>query len=155
MVRAEESALSCCCDADKLDLQGDVDEYDDLEEDEEEDEGSALPPVQFIVNVTKGDKGLAFNCQTSGREVTITQVSLNDIAAAEADGDDESSFVPYTGPMFEELDDTLQQAFIDYLEERGVNRDFAYYLVELVHDKLEVEYMNWLARVQLFIADDE
>lgn len=108
--------------------------------------------MQFIVNVTKGDKALAFNCQTAGLDILIRQVSLND--AAVADDEAESSFVPYTGPMFDELDDTLQQAFTDYIEERGINNDFAYYLTELVHDKLEVEYMNWLGRVQGFIASD-
>lgn len=133
-------------------LQEDSDLPD--EDDEVEDEERSLPPVQFIVSVTKtnDNKALAFNCQTSGKDIIITQVSLNDIAAEE--GEEEGSFAPYTGPMFEELDDTLQQAFIDYLEERGINSDFGYYLMELVHDKLEVEYMNWLTRVQGFVANE-
>ncbi len=29
----------------------------------------------------------------------------------------------YTGPAFEQLDDTLQQAFLDYLEERGITAE--------------------------------
>eukprot|EP00878_Enallax_costatus_P002422 GHUV01002599.1.p1 GENE.GHUV01002599.1~~GHUV01002599.1.p1 ORF type:complete len:236 (+),score=57.93 GHUV01002599.1:175-882(+) len=137
----------------ELESQADSDEYSDVADDEEEDEESYLPPVRFIVNVVKGDKGLAFTCETNGREITITQVSLNDTADEEAE-DDDSNFVPYTGPMFDELDDTLQQAFIDYLEERGITSDFGYYLVELVNDKLEVEYMNWLTRVQSFVVDE-
>ncbi len=56
------------------------------------------------------------------------------------------------GPVFDELDTTLQQAFLDYLEERGVTAELAEYLLELVHDKLEVEYMSWLERMQNFIT---
>jgi hypothetical protein len=54
---------------------------------------------------------------------------------------------PYAGPVFAELDETLQQAFSDFLEERGVDADLALYLMELVQDKLEVEYCRWLGSV--------
>lgn len=33
----------------------------------------------------------------------------------------------------------------------GITADFASYLVELVTDKLEIEYMNWLQRVRVFL----
>lgn len=70
------------------------------------------------------------------------------------EGEDEESmgYPPYTGPEFEELDDTLQQAFADYLEERGITAEFGLYLMELLHDKLEVEYMNWLQRARDFVS---
>ena len=45
----------------------------------------------------------------------------------------------------------MAQAFLDFLEERGVTAELALYLMELVNDKLEVEYMNWLTRVQKFV----
>ena len=31
----------------------------------------------------------------------------------------------YSGPVFEELDDALQNAFYEYLEERGIHDDLA------------------------------
>lgn len=46
--------------------------------------------------------------------------------------------------MFAELDQTLQQAFLDYLEERGVNGEFGMYLMELANDKLEVSCAHQL-----------
>jgi hypothetical protein len=54
--------------------------------------------------------------------------------------------------VFAELDETLQAAFLDYLEERGVTPALGAYLVELVADKLEVEYMNWLGRMSRFVS---
>jgi len=57
-----------------------------------------------------------------------------------------------SGPVFAELDDTLRQAFLDFLEERGVTPEFGAYLMELVNDKLEVEYINWLGRMESFIS---
>jgi hypothetical protein len=55
---------------------------------------------------------IAFKCVGGGDYVRITQVELDDTS-------DSDQFTPYTGPVFEELDETLQQAFTDYLDERG------------------------------------
>jgi len=130
-----------------LDHQKQDDEDEEGMYEDEEDELNELPPVTFLVNVVKGDRVLGFSCETQGENIVITHVSLNDSGA-----DDEEEFMPYTGPVFTELDDTLQQAFTDYLEERGITAEFGNYLIELVHDKLEVEYMSWLTRVQDFIS---
>lgn len=143
-----------------LDAQegGELDEDDDEDGDgpggDDDDDGPALPPVVFSVNIAKGDRMMAFACETDGAEVFINHVSLSEAPGAEGAEDDaeEDGFAPYTGPVFGELDDTLQQAFVDYLEERGINGGFGAYLIELVHDKLEVEYMNWLQRARDFIS---
>lgn len=52
--------------------------------------------------------------------------------------------------VFEELDDELQQQFMSYLAERGIDQDLGGYLLRLVHDKEQREYMYWLERVQDF-----
>lgn len=54
--------------------------------------------------------------------------------------------------MFEELDDTLQQAFLDYLEERGVTAELGGYLRLLTLDKMTLEYQAWLGRVKDFLT---
>ncbi len=54
--------------------------------------------------------------------------------------------------MFSELDDTLQQAFLDYLEERGVTAELGGYLRLLYIDKMAVEYQSWLSRVKDFVG---
>ena len=55
---------------------------------------------------------MGFKCVGGGDYVRITHVELDD-----AGGDEQ--FTPYTGPVFDELDETLQQAFMDYLDVRG------------------------------------
>lgn len=55
---------------------------------------------------------LAFKCVGGGDFIRITAVELDDTG-------DDAEFPPYTGPVFDELDETLQQAFTDYLDERG------------------------------------
>jgi hypothetical protein len=55
---------------------------------------------------------LGFKCVGGGDYLRISHVELDDTS----EGD---QFMPYTGPVFDELDETLQQAFVDYLEERG------------------------------------
>lgn len=135
---------------------GGDDDDDAAEQDEDDEELDSLPPVTFSVNINKGDRIMAFSCETDGSEVLINHVSLSDAPEPEEEeeeNDDLVDFAPYTGPVFSELDDTLQQAFADYLEERGITADFGTYLMELVHDKLEVEYMNWLQRAREFIDD--
>jgi complement component 1 Q subcomponent-binding protein, mitochondrial len=125
--------------------------------------GGELPPVRFTVSVAKGGRLLAFECESSGEFVQILHVSLEDLEDEEdeeegeegaSDDDDEGEGAgvlggapPYAGPVFAELDETLQQAFSDFLEERGVDADLALYLMELVQDKLEVEYCRWLGSV--------
>ena len=55
---------------------------------------------------------IGFKCVGGGDFVRITHVELDDTR-------DSDQFMPYTGPVFDELDETLQQAFVDYLDERG------------------------------------
>jgi hypothetical protein len=129
-------------------------EGDDEEEiDEDESSINELPPVVFTVTIAKDPKFLSVTCSSNGQYISIRNVSLDDSTAEEGDEDEEGfNMESYTGPVFSELDETLQQAFVDFLEERGITADFGYYLTELVHDKLEVEYMNWLTRVQKFVT---
>jgi hypothetical protein len=163
------------------------------EYEEDEDEGFAPTPVVFSVTVSKGDALMGFKCVGGGDYVRVTHVELDDAGEA-------ANYTPYSGPVFDELDETLQQAFVDYLDERGgrllagrvwvlfwggapssrrcrqvfvdcldergppihascphahsplgITPEFGSYLVELVADKLEVEYMNWLGRVRTFL----
>lgn len=53
--------------------------------------------------------------------------------------------------MFTELDDKLQTAFVDYLEERGVNAELGRFIVDYAEDKEQREYMTWLGGVEKFL----
>ncbi|KAG2452173.1 hypothetical protein HYH02_003205 [Chlamydomonas schloesseri] len=134
-----------------LDAQPDYDEDED-EMDEYEDEEAQSRPVEFVVNIAKpgswGDEQvLVFECESDGEYLTIHSVSLDNM-----DGDEEFGAPGYKGPAFQDLDDTLQQAFVDYLEERGVNAYLGEYIRIYLEDKARLEYQSWLGRMRDFIG---
>lgn len=53
--------------------------------------------------------------------------------------------------VFNDLDEKLQNAFTEYLEERGVDHKLGAFLVGLCEDKEQREYMNWLEGVAKFV----
>lgn len=101
--------------------------------------------VMFNVSVVKGDKRLVFECRSDGSYMVIQHVSFEP-----ADG--EVSESAYTGPVYEELDEQLQTDFSDYLLERGITEELGAYLLQLLHDKEEREYMGWLQNVHGFVS---
>jgi len=105
---------------------------------------------------------MVFDCESNGAYVAINALALEPAGGGSgggSDGDDSEEEgggpggVPrYTGPPFEALDETLQQAFLDYLEERGVDATLGGYLVDLAADKAAAEYLGWLQRVRAFVS---
>ncbi|PNH07419.1 Mitochondrial acidic protein mam33 [Tetrabaena socialis] len=119
--------------------EGDEDEADD--EYGEDDAGDA--PVEFQVSIGKdGDDVLIFECESDGEYININNISLESMEV-----DDEPGPPAYQGPIFQDLDDTLQQAFVDFLEERGVNAYLGEYIRIYAQDKATLEYQHWLGRV--------
>lgn len=53
--------------------------------------------------------------------------------------------------VFSELDDKLQQAFMSFLSERGVNAELGQFIIEFSDDKEQREYMHWLEGVHSFL----
>ena len=58
---------------------------------------------------------------------------------------------PSAMQVFSQLDEKLQQAFVDYLAERGVNEQLGMFIVEYSADKEQREYMGWLEGVHSFL----
>lgn len=50
------------------------------------------------------------------------------------------------------LDPGLQQAFVNYLDERGVDLALGEYLMSTHEVKEQKEYVNWLARIEKFLG---
>lgn len=90
----------------------------DASSDEPEDEPN---DITFNVSVSKAGKALVFECISDGTYVDIRHVSLEPESGVESE-------TSYTGPVFGELDDELQNAFRAYVAERGVNEDLGEYL---------------------------
>ena len=55
------------------------------------------------------------------------------------------------GPIFEELDSALQNAFYEYLAEKGVNDDLCDRLADFCAAKEQTEYVNYLEEVAKFV----
>ena len=53
---------------------------------------------------------------------------------------------------FSTLDPGLQQGFVDYLAERGIDASVGEYLMSTHEIKEQKEYINWLARVEKFLV---
>lgn len=58
----------------------------------------------------------------------------------------------YAGPTFDELDNALQNAFYEYLADRGVDDSLAEKLTDFCSTKEQVEYVRWLGAVKDFAA---
>jgi hypothetical protein len=129
------------------------DDGDDDEDDEDDDEDPG--DVAFNVTVAKGASGpaLVFECVSDGTYVDVRHVALESKAgsggAVAGGGDDDDA--AYSGPVFDELDEELQDAFRAYLEARGVDEDLGEYLRWLLVDKEQREYTAWLEGVKRFV----
>lgn len=140
------------------------DDYDDFEEDfeddsedaSEEDDDDVVDEEDFtdeiaidfnvVVNSVDGNSQLEFDCVTDGEIIEIKNVSFESY-------DENSPMLgtPYTGPNFEDLEESVQDKFHEYLEERGINAELANYIVEAHLDKEQREYTNWLEKVAMFV----
>lgn len=57
----------------------------------------------------------------------------------------------YAGPAFDELDETLQNAFYNYIQELGISDDFATKLADYCSAKEQNEYVTWLKSIKNFL----
>jgi len=133
-----------------LDNQPEVgdDDYGDGDDDDKDDDSDVVP-VKFRVSIGKQGSALIFECESNGEVVVINHLAFERASNNEEEEDDTPA---YTGPVFDELDDTLQQAFLDYLEERGISAELGEYMRLMCLDKTALEYQAWLQRVRDFIA---
>jgi complement component 1 Q subcomponent-binding protein len=58
----------------------------------------------------------------------------------------------YAGPNFDDLDDAVTEAFLDYLEERKIDADLGYFVLAYSREKEQREYVNWLKNIQSFVT---
>ena len=128
-------------------MVNDQDEEEPLAFEDEDGELDVDVSIEFVVTVLKKDKSeeLVFECSSDGSYLEIKNMSL------EPSDEDELDEALYTGPVFEELDDEVQESLYSFLQERGITPDLAEYLLSLVHDKEQREYMDWLQKMITFL----
>jgi complement component 1 Q subcomponent-binding protein len=129
---------------------------DELGEDQEEneEEGGAPDGYRLLVTVAtpSSDRVMQVGCMV-GDHLRIHRVTL--FPASEAPGADKvfggmDELRTYAGPNFDELDQNLQNAFYEYLAERGVDDAAAQTIADYCGAKEQTEYVNWLAAARDF-----
>ncbi|XP_020242491.1 uncharacterized protein At2g39795, mitochondrial-like [Asparagus officinalis] len=100
--------------------------------------------ISVIVEVSKGEDSdlvLQFVCSAWPDAMDVEKVFTVRKGAAKA-------AMPFMGPDFGELDEELQRAVRDYLEERGVNDELAEFLHGYVEGKDRGELVRWLKNIE-------
>ncbi|XWS59093.1 hypothetical protein CRYUN_Cryun08bG0092400 [Craigia yunnanensis] len=71
----------------------------------------------------------------------------------------QSSTIPsssvYRGPFFSSLEPQLQDAFKEYLLARGIGENLTNFLLLTLHKKEQGQYLDWLQKLESFVATDK
>jgi complement component 1 Q subcomponent-binding protein, mitochondrial len=139
-----------CQDEAEMDGDDEMEEESELEtpaasEEEDDGEGPAMEfGINFDVKITK----------PSGEKIVIMCVAsrnliVRSVRHLEA-GVDIDNTLSYAGPVFEQLNEELQDSFYSYLEERSIGEDLSFFVLSYSRVKEQSEYSNWLNKVMAF-----
>jgi complement component 1 Q subcomponent-binding protein len=124
--------------------------------DAENEEDAVSFPVRASVTIEKDGQGaVTIDTVAQDGEIAVESVmyykdgKLADEQSAEADWQRRGLYI---GPQFAELDESLQNLFERYLEERGVNAALANFLPDYVEFKEQKEYTQWLQNMKNFVS---
>ena len=117
---------------------------------EGQEEEFPMESTDFTITIQdkSGEKGLVYYCQTAAGEGHRYMIGNVRSFASKAEKDSDSS---YNGPDFEDLDDSLQESFDEFLAEAGINDEVCDFIDATAIDKEQREYMRWLKNVDSFI----
>lgn len=134
----------------KFDVQDSTEEQLDENEDygqtagDEEDAIGDDVGVNFEVTIKKGAKKIVVSA-VGGEQLSVQGIRIMSAAANETEETD-----AYSGPPFEELQEEVQETFLDWLEERKVDGDLAFFVLAHARTKEQQEYVHWLHELQEF-----
>jgi complement component 1 Q subcomponent-binding protein len=114
------------------------------EGDEEEEAPQQEYGINFEVKITKPSGDMMSLMCTASEKLDI--VSVRHIGAGK-DSDDQDL---YNGPVFDHLDEKLQDAFYAYLSDRNIDEDLCYFIMSYSRDKEQKEYQIWLQKLLKF-----
>ncbi|XP_006302695.2 uncharacterized protein At2g39795, mitochondrial [Capsella rubella] len=101
--------------------------------------------ITFIVNISKGGAAEALEIMCSAWPDTI---EISNLCVRKGSKSSPSS---YGGPEFEELDDQLQDALYQFLEERGISNELAVFLHQYMKNKGKGEYVRWMESIKSYV----
>ncbi|KAG0227459.1 hypothetical protein BGW42_002933 [Actinomortierella wolfii] len=125
--------------------------------DDEEGELESLTfPVRCLITISKPNAG-SISVEAIAQDgafivESVANIKDNVLANSRTVEADWEKRGLYQGPPFAELDERLQVAFEQYLEERGINSDLAWFIPNYVFHKDQIEYTNWLKEFKAFVA---
>lgn len=122
-------------------------EMDENVEDEEIGDGDfdTETGVPFKVTIEKNGHKVIVDC------VAASMIEIQNVQYCPS-GKDVVTDNLYGGPIFEDLDESLQDSFAKYLESLGINDDMIYFINAYADRKEQREYENWLKAIQAFVA---
>ncbi|KNC85120.1 hypothetical protein SARC_02675 [Sphaeroforma arctica JP610] len=128
-------------------------------EDGAEDEPRPSQGVYYTVVVTKNDKqgALCFDMVSYQGSASIETITYNPSAdsALSLGVKPEGEFAnhqTYCGPNLQDIEESLEGAFGEYLMERGINDNFALICEQVYREKEQKEYVHWLKQISEFTA---
>jgi complement component 1 Q subcomponent-binding protein len=124
----------------------DVD-MESAEEKDEKDEAEGtegMMGLNFDVHIKKesGEK-VVFNCIAS-RDLQISNIQHV------PDGKNAEDSDLYSGPIFSELEESVQDAMKSYLADRQIDEDLCYFVLSFARAKEQREYIHWLNKLLTF-----
>lgn len=139
----------------QIEVKFDVQDSTEEELDQDEDYGQATEGgednvigddvgVNFEVTIKKGSKKIVVSA-VGGEQLAVHGIRIMSTTATE----DEEQEV-YSGPPFDELQEEVQESFLDWLEERKVDGDLAFFVLAHSRTKEQIEYVHWLHELQDF-----
>jgi len=135
-------------DADELEESEDVNEAKDEEE-------TPAFPVRCAITISKQSQGaLTIDAQAVDGSFTIENISFYKDAKLATDLTAEADWARrglYIGPQFDTLDQTVQEQFEHFLEERGIATELALFIPNFAEFKEQREYCAWLENVKTFV----
>ncbi|GAA5834741.1 hypothetical protein JCM11251_003650 [Rhodosporidiobolus azoricus] len=116
-------------------------------------------PVETSITITKPSGGaLTIDALAQDGLFIINNIAFypdQDVALGMTSEDDWKRQGLYMGPAFENLDESVQAEFEQYLEERGVNSALALFIPDLAEWKEQKEYVRWLEGTKEFIEKEK
>ncbi|PWN31346.1 mitochondrial glyco protein [Meira miltonrushii] len=132
-----------------------MEESEDMNETKEEEEETPAFPVRCAITISKQSQGaLTIDAQAIDGSFTIENISFYKDAKLATDLTAEADWARrglYIGPQFDTLDQSVQEQFEHFLEERGIATELALFIPNFAEFKEQREYCAWLENVKAFV----
>lgn len=117
---------------------------DDDNDDDDDAKDADVSSIPLVVSITKGSGQYMEFCITA----FLDEISIDSLSIKNLENSDE---LAYEGPDFNDLDENLQDAFLKYLEIRGIKPSVTNVLFDYMANKDTKEYLLWLKNVKNFV----